>query len=321
MVLIISIQNDFSTFEVIKWLKYLNVPYWVIYREDIYTLEKLEISKLNKTTIIIKNSKSNIELDLSKVKLVWFRRGDLNFPKVSFNSIKPKDFKSTLIAFLHEEKKVMMEFIYSYLEEKSKINDYRRRSMNKLEVLNKASGLGLNIPNTSIVSRKKYLPKKRNITKPISETMHYCIGVYKFTTYTSEVDQDKVHNNFFYSLVQEKIEKECDLRIYYCFGKFYTMAIMSQSDDQTSIDFRKYIHNNDRANRQFCFKLPIEIEEKLNTLMKYFSLETGSIDMVMSKNGLFYFLEVNPIGQFGMVSYPCNYYLERNLAIEMKSRI
>jgi hypothetical protein len=31
-------------------------------------------------------------------------------------------------------------------------------------------------------------------------------------------------------------------------------------------------------------------------------------------NGDIYFLEVNPAGQFGMVSTPCNYYLEEKIA-------
>lgn len=43
-------------------------------------------------------------------------------------------------------------------------------------------------------------------------------------------------------------------------------------------------------------------------------LNCGSIDMILGNDGLYYFLEVNPVGQFGMVSGPCNYYLERKIA-------
>jgi hypothetical protein len=34
----------------------------------------------------------------------------------------------------------------------------------------------------------------------------------------------------------------------------------------------------------------------------------------MTKKGEYVFLEVNPIGQFGMVSAPCNYNLEKKIA-------
>ena len=47
--------------------------------------------------------------------------------------------------------------------------------------------------------------------------------------------------------------------------------------------------------------------------MKYVNLNTGSIDMIVTKENEYIFLEVNPVGQFGMVSQPCNYYLEKKI--------
>lgn len=48
--------------------------------------------------------------------------------------------------------------------------------------------------------------------------------------------------------------------------------------------------------------------------MKLMDLNTGSIDMIKNKNNEYIFLEVNPVGQFSMVSYPCNYYIEEKIA-------
>lgn len=48
--------------------------------------------------------------------------------------------------------------------------------------------------------------------------------------------------------------------------------------------------------------------------MKTIGLDTGSLDFVYSSDKKFYFLEVNPVGQFGMVSRPCNYNLELKVA-------
>ena len=42
-------------------------------------------------------------------------------------------------------------------------------------------------------------------------------------------------------------------------------------------------------------------------------MNTGSFDFILTSEGEYVFLEVNPIGQFGMVSYPCNYYLEEKI--------
>ena len=48
--------------------------------------------------------------------------------------------------------------------------------------------------------------------------------------------------------------------------------------------------------------------------MKSLDLKTGSIDMILTPEGDYYFLEVNPVGQFSMTSSPCNYNLEKRIA-------
>ncbi|CEJ68525.1 hypothetical protein BN1195_00813 [Chryseobacterium oranimense G311] len=45
---------------------------------------------------------------------------------------------------------------------------------------------------------------------------------------------------------------------------------------------------------------------------------TGSIDMIKGRDGNYYFLEVNPSGQFRMTSLPCNYNLHFEVAKFLK---
>ena len=54
--------------------------------------------------------------------------------------------------------------------------------------------------------------------------------------------------------------------------------------------------------------------------MDQLNLDSGSIDIIYSTNKEYVFLEVNPIGQFGMVSSPCNYYIEKRIAQYFKSK-
>jgi glutathione synthase/RimK-type ligase-like ATP-grasp enzyme len=49
-------------------------------------------------------------------------------------------------------------------------------------------------------------------------------------------------------------------------------------------------------------------------------LETGSIDLIRTPDGRTVFLEINPVGQFGMISHPCNYNLERVVAEHLIER-
>jgi D-alanine-D-alanine ligase-like ATP-grasp enzyme len=90
------------------------------------------------------------------------------------------------------------------------------------------------------------------------------------------------------------------------------MAMFSQKDEKTKIDFRHYDSTN--PTRYVPFKLPEELEKKLDKLMRQVNLNTGSIDMILTEKNEYIFLEVNPIGQYGMTSVPCNYYLNKIIA-------
>lgn len=68
-------------------------------------------------------------------------------------------------------------------------------------------------------------------------------------------------------------------------------------------------------NRFVPYCLELSVEEKLISLMRYLGLNTGSIDFIATKENKIVFLEINPGGQFGgMVSKPCNYFLEKEVA-------
>jgi glutathione synthase/RimK-type ligase-like ATP-grasp enzyme len=51
--------------------------------------------------------------------------------------------------------------------------------------------------------------------------------------------------------------------------------------------------------------------------MKELQLDTGSIDMIKCTDGKYYFLEVNPVGQYDMISMPCNFHLSEIIASEL----
>ena len=93
------------------------------------------------------------------------------------------------------------------------------------------------------------------------------------------------------------------------------MAIFSQQKESTSIDFRNYDVKN--PNRYVPFSIPKSIESKLKLFMKKLDLKTGSIDLIVTPNDEYVFLEVNPVGQFDFVSVNCNYYIEKEIAIAL----
>lgn len=119
----------------------------------------------------------------------------------------------------------------------------------------------------------------------------------------------------FPSLLQQNIDKKYELRIFYLNEKCYSMAIFSQNDEQTKVDFRNY--NWDKPNRNVPYTLPNKIKNKLIIFMNSMGLKTGSIDLIVTPKDDYIFLEVNPVGQYGMVSIPCSYNLDYEIAKEI----
>lgn len=305
MILIISDSRDLSTTHVIEWLNILGKKHIRINYE-----EKIEVRFLG---LDIEFKGLDFIFNLSEIESVWYRRGYLN---INFKKIGIQEIDN----FLNEENNDLVEYIYQKLFEKKHLNTIINYSINKLIVTDLAYKVGLLTPSSYLFSNKKELydfiehSGSDYITKSICGDPSISMENAVILSYTSKVNQQKrdSSNDIFPSLIQSHISKKYELRIFYFKGEFYTMAIFSQSDEKTKDDFRDY--NFEKPNRRVSFKLPMEIAKRISALMKKLNLDTGSIDMIVTPKNEFVFLEVNPVGQFGMTSFPCNYNIEKAIA-------
>lgn len=96
-------------------------------------------------------------------------------------------------------------------------------------------------------------------------------------------------------MLQNYIEKDFELRITAVHDTFFTCAIYSQESDKTRDDWRRYDLEHVR---HVPFALPRDIEVKLNGFMELSGLAFGAIDMIVTPQGDYVFLEVNPSGQW-----------------------
>lgn len=307
MVLIISNDSDSSTDKVIEWLEYYKCEWFRINNEDIVTFE-FEVDD-----ICIKIDE--FKLKLSDIKSVWYRRGLLNSNLFKKRKLRPNVPDNDIDNFLNHENEHLRQYIYFLLSRRKSLNLKTHPEVNKLIIIDLAAECGLEVPKSFILDSLYNLRKIKSslITKTISGNPSVFYQNSQGVLYTTKVNVlESSPETFSPSLFQEHIEKKYELRIFYLNGETYSMAIFSQNDDQTMIDFRKY--NMVRPNRNVPFVLPQDIKKKIIQLMKKINLNCGSIDMIYSKKNKFVFLEVNPVGQFGMVSYPCNYNLEQKIA-------
>lgn len=301
MILVISNEADYSTSQVVNWLHFYNADFIRVNQEDLLDIE------FPQEDILFRNH--DFSFRLSDIKSVWYRRGFLNF---TINKIGEKQ----LDHFRKCEFVKLQQYINYKLGELPNINNFLNIDVNKLIVNEVAKKNGLLVPEEYLLDNKssllQLLPKGNFVTKSITGSSMFFYEDFYFVGYTSTFEGTDFPETFFPSLVQKNIDKKYELRIFFMHDVFWSMAIFSQNDEQTKVDFRKY--NNERPNRNIPFNLPQEIKTKLIVLMKELKLNCGSIDMIVTNMDEYYFLEVNPIGQFGMVSNPCNFYLHKEIA-------
>lgn len=307
-VLIISNHDDFSIDPVIKWLTFFREDNLVINFNSLGGQTHLNWSISNEVdTFPFSNEKFK-----SNFKSAWFRSDTTKSNTASWSE---KGYTKELKSLLLWEMETLKVSILASDGNTRWLSDYKSTQLDKLKVLRIAKNAKINIPETLVTTNKEslksFLSKHGSV---ICKAAYENISHIKTTEgylkqFVEEIDDQTVEalpDYFFPSFFQRKIPKEFDVRVFYLNGKCFSMAIFSKAVDYRA-DYS--IHRN------IPLKLPTLIEEQICSLMKYLELNTGSLDFVKnSEDGKFYFLEINPNGQFGMVSEPCNYYLEREIA-------
>jgi ATP-GRASP peptide maturase of grasp-with-spasm system len=216
--------------------------------------------------------------------------------------------------------KELIILLHNSLKTKKYIGCYNDNFITKLQMLQIAQQADLYTPFTAIVSNKKqladFIEKHQTIITKGIKSNSFNINSYTPVTSLTQIikknDFDLFPYQFAPSIVQKYIDKLFELRVFYLAENCYTAAIFSQKDEKTKVDFRNY--NSEKPNRIIPYKLPYDIEQRLIKLMNSLKMKSGSIDIIVSTQLEYFFLEVNPVGQFEWISKNCNFYLEKIIA-------
>jgi ATP-GRASP peptide maturase of grasp-with-spasm system len=325
---------ELTTESVMDWLSFWRVPAIRMNVEDL-TAASLSVF-IDRSGVNLSWPAGKIRFDPTRIKVVWYRRwgsylhtalnGQVLFGDAAQENWQDNTINSAL--HLQRELRTVSEFVFHLLSSARWLSDPNTGIVNKLRVLKLAAECELDIPATSVsndrASLSAFIEKYgRVVTKAVGEALICEFKGTSFVTYTSLVEQDTVNDRqssrVFPTLLQECLNKQYEVRVFYLDGLLYSMAIFSQSNEQTAVDFRRYQFQ--RPNRTVPYQLPGDISSKLTMLLQRLGLETASIDLVKTVDGRHVFLEVNPMGQFGMVSFPCNYHLERAVAAALVKRL
>jgi ATP-GRASP peptide maturase of grasp-with-spasm system len=322
MVLILTSDSDRTSRKVIDWLNCLGVNYIRFSSKCNLLIKKVTIG--SEDSDIILNIDGH-DINISSISTFWYRR-DYFSPKYSVWEFLEDRLKNEINRQLKTEFNILSRYILDKLKLKS-LNHPDDIYINKLTVLDEARNFGIQVPSSAIVSNKVDLINFYNNHNRRIITKNYSQGVFirnegKFkSALTLEVTEkmiSKIDNEFYPLLIQEKIDKIFELRVFYLGHKFYSSAIFSQFDDRTKIDFRNYNYTN--PNRVLSYNLSTDKEENYRNFLSKLQFDSCSLDIMVDHAGKHYFLEINPIGQFAQVSNPCNYNLEKRVALYLKNK-
>jgi len=318
MILILTQGSDQSTNDVIEWLLRWGKPFLRINETDIVKIKSIQINSTFEDICFSLNNNPKL-FQISSFKAYWYRRGWLN---IEANLILELDFFDREVnKYLKEEMSKISSYFYFLINKiPNRIGGFHEQN-NKLINLSIALQSGLQIPFTKIITHKEDIPQELTVvSKAISNNIDVYREDFSVHTLTALLNPSTIEDNhYFPSLVQGYVDKIFDLRIFYLNKRLWSMAILSQSDDTTKIDFRNY--NLQKGNRVEPYNIPKKIERKVIKFMQKINWASGSIDFVVDKDYNYYFLEVNPIGQFGMVSFPCGYNIEKEIAKQLINNI
>jgi len=184
-----------------------------------------------------------------------------------------------------------------------------RSASRKVYQLQLAVKLGFQIPITLITNNPKKAKKfclkyeqKKVITKPLSFPLAEEKSEY-YTFSTSCIREKDLENidqvKYTPTLFQIRVPKKYELRINVVGNKIFVCEIHSQVSEKTKLDWRLFDQKNPIPHK--IGKLPREIKEKCIRLVKDMGLLFGAIDMIVTPDNNYVFLEINPTGVWGWI--------------------
>ncbi|MBU7587499.1 MAG: MvdD family ATP-grasp ribosomal peptide maturase [Nostoc sp. TH1S01] len=259
---------------------------------------QLDVHYDNSEQVIL--TANNQSLDLSEVWAVWYRRIDIGskIPNTMNNQLRYASIQESLVTI-----QGMIASIRGFhLDPVPNI----RRAENKQLQLQVARELGLDTPRTLITNNPQTVKKFAQtceqgiISKMLSACAIYDQRGQEQFVFTNPISSEDLENldglRFCPMTFQEKVPKTLELRTIIVGTRVNTAAVDSQALDQARYDWRK--QGIVLADAWQPYTLPQDVEKKLLKLMANFGLNYGAIDIILTPDNRYVFLELNPVGEF-----------------------
>lgn len=244
-------------------------------------------------------------VDLRQVSTVWNRRPKA--PVVS-EMMDPQDRE-----FAQAETDLIYRGLLQSLHNRFWINPHftNLASGYKPYQLQVAQRVGWEIPATIITNDP--VQARRFLQQAEGEVIYKAVSAYyrwenqgsdrkSFAIYTNRLKESDLERLDAVAhtpcLFQEYIPKQVELRVTVVGRKTFAAEIHSQQSERSKEDWRRYDFEN---TPYYPHQLPAEVEAKCQRLVQELGLVFGCIDLILTPDNRYVFLEINPNGQWGWI--------------------
>jgi hypothetical protein len=250
-----------------------------------------------RTRAILRTSETTI--GLARLRSVWYRRPQ---PPVPHENIQNAAIRS----FVAEDCLMFLRDLWHTLDCRWLPGNPMtiRAAELKGSQLRIAGEVGFELPPTLFTnSPDEFLDFYRQhdgqiITKLAGTSFHRSFGNHfmRYTEVVSKRDLGHVASiRHCPVILQAYVPKQVELRITVVGRQVFAAEIHSQQTHHTRHDWRRYDHANTPL---FPHDLPPEIHERCVRLVERLGLAYGAIDMILTPDGRYVFVEINPNGQY-----------------------
>lgn len=235
---------------------------------------------------------------LSEIRSVWYRQGFSSVVSVTLSANEQRFAEREANAAFSGVMRLLDSFWVNH-------PDKVRVASCKASQLGVAQELGFTVPKTLITNdpdkvREFFAKCDGQIVYkaflsgfvPMAEKVCFTSPVLK--EHLDKIDLIQTSSGIF----QQNISKRVDLRITVIGRRVFAVEIHSQEHERSRQDWRA---SNVETMRHCEHELPSQIENRCLRLLEHFGLAFGAIDMILTPDGQYVFLENNPTGQFGWV--------------------
>ena len=304
MILIVTNKTDYTADFLILGLKERGVGFFRFNTEEFPKTIEL-ILDISNNNIEGQLKAHNRVIDLAEIQSVWYRRPVASDPSEKIQGEAEREY---IITESRETLEGLWRILHGFWVSHP---DNLRAAESKLYQLKVASDLGFAIPQTLVtnspaVAEAFYRTHSNQIIcKPqrqgqISRRENVSL------IYTNMVEEQ--HTEHFSSvqfapvLFQPYVPKAIEIRVTVVGLRVFAVELHSQEVEHARFDWRRV--DASELHHQ-AHRLPLDIETKCISLVRTLGLSFGAIDLILTPESEYVFLEINPNGQWAWIQQLC----------------